>query len=318
MGAMLGKSNREGADSNERQYAALSCSTEDLTERYLALITMLELAESCLGSEAVRQHVDESLNMLLKRCMNHEVIVKLVDNRVFVGRFRALSSDRLKIGLEDAYNRDMPLTDGAPDSKKLAFQVKEVADIRSVDEGRKWAPPFLHVLENSVKASERLTRPDSTVNLSVEEEDSSEPVYDILQDRFVVGRAFTDGTHGTLRFGFDRMNGRRVAVKISNARSSNRIKNECAVYESLKHRELAQWNAFPHLLWHGKRENQHLIVMQLLGPSLKSFFAHCDYYLPLKHVFLLGEQMVRLLETFHAFGWLHRDLKPDNFVMGKY
>lgn len=53
MGAVVGKINMEGADSNGRQYAALSSSSDDSTERYYALIMMLELAESCLVCDAL-------------------------------------------------------------------------------------------------------------------------------------------------------------------------------------------------------------------------------------------------------------------------
>lgn len=55
--------------------------------------------------------------------------------------------------------------------------------------------------------------------------------------------------------------------------------------------------------------------MELLGPSLEKLFNHCRRKFTLKTVLMLGEKMIRRVEYMHQMCHLHRDLKPDNFVI---
>lgn len=55
--------------------------------------------------------------------------------------------------------------------------------------------------------------------------------------------------------------------------------------------------------------------MELLGPSLEKLFTFCRRKFSLKTVLLLGDQMVRRIEHLHQMCHIHRDLKPDNFVI---
>ncbi|KAI9496405.1 kinase-like domain-containing protein [Zychaea mexicana] len=56
--------------------------------------------------------------------------------------------------------------------------------------------------------------------------------------------------------------------------------------------------------------------MDLMGPSLESLFEMCDKSFSLRTVSILGLQLLRRLKFIHSKGILHRDIKPDNIVMG--
>lgn len=43
----------------------------------------------------------------------------------------------------------------------------------------------------------------------------------------------------------------------------------------------------------------------------------CGGRLSLKTVLMLGVQMLERIKYLHDFGFLHGDIKPDNFLMGK-
>ena len=58
------------------------------------------------------------------------------------------------------------------------------------------------------------------------------------------------------------------------------------------------------------------MVMDLLGPSLEDLFTFCKRKFTLKTVVMLGEQMVQRLEYLHNNHFIHRDMKPDNFLVG--
>jgi casein kinase 1 alpha len=68
--------------------------------------------------------------------------------------------------------------------------------------------------------------------------------------------------------------------------------------------------------WFGQHGGYNVLVMDMLGPSLEDLFNFCSCRFTLKTVLMLVDQMIGRLEFIHMKNFIHRDIKPDNFVMG--
>ncbi|KAH7909017.1 kinase-like domain-containing protein [Hygrophoropsis aurantiaca] len=89
------------------------------------------------------------------------------------------------------------------------------------------------------------------------------------------------------------------------------LKQESKVYKTLMGGPGVPW-----IMWSGKQGDYNVLVLDMLGPSLEDLFKMCNRHFTLKTVLLIADQLISRLEYIHSRDFVHRDVKPANFVMG--
>lgn len=134
----------------------------------------------------------------------------------------------------------------------------------------------------------------------------------LVGGKYKLGRKIGSGSFGELYLGVNVQTGDEVAVKLESVKT----KHPQLHYESKLYMLLQGGNGIPHLKWFGVEGEYNAMVIDLLGPSLEDLFNYCNRKLSLKTVLMLADQLINRVEYMHSRGFLHRDIKPDNFLMG--
>lgn len=141
--------------------------------------------------------------------------------------------------------------------------------------------------------------------------------YKIINEQYII---FKDNIIGTGSFGkvFYGMNIERTknfAIKIekSNIKSSV-FSQELDIYNSLKNVK-----DFPKIHWSGEYKEYKVMILDLLGPSIDKFLKICpSKKFNLETTLNLGGQMIERIQLFHENDFIHQDIKPNNFLLGKF
>ncbi|CAM0881409.1 unnamed protein product [Alopecurus aequalis] len=131
-------------------------------------------------------------------------------------------------------------------------------------------------------------------------------------NKYRLGRKLGSGSFGEIYLGTNVQTNEEVAIKLENVKT----KHPQLLYESKLYRILQGGTGISNVKWFGVEGDYNVLVMDVLGPSLEDLFSFCNRKLSLKTVVMLADQMINRVEFIHSKSFLHRDIKPDNFLMG--
>uniref|UniRef100_A0A8B9W695 non-specific serine/threonine protein kinase n=1 Tax=Bos mutus grunniens TaxID=30521 RepID=A0A8B9W695_BOSMU len=134
----------------------------------------------------------------------------------------------------------------------------------------------------------------------------------IVGGKYKLVRKIRSGSFGDMYLAINITNGEEVAVKLE----SQKARHPQLLYESKLCKILQGEVGIPHIGWYGQEKDYNVLVMDLLGPSLEDLFNFCSRRFTMKTVLMLADQMMGRIEYVHTKNFIHRDIKPDNFLMG--
>jgi serine/threonine protein kinase len=124
------------------------------------------------------------------------------------------------------------------------------------------------------------------------------------------------GSYGDIYYAVDRSTREVLAAKLERT-------NQRRPHLPLEHdlyRKLSGAVGFPTVYWYGTEGVYNILIMQCLGPSLEDLVSKRHKrggYFSLQTVLKIADQALQRLSYVHAQGYIHRDIKPDNFLVGR-
>ncbi|XP_041787708.1 casein kinase I-like [Anopheles merus] len=124
---------------------------------------------------------------------------------------------------------------------------------------------------------------------------------------------FDAGGCGTVLVGSHARSKQPVVMKMA----SKEVDRLLLATERRIYARLQKARGWPRLIDAGTYRKRDVLVLERLGPSLQDLLNLCGGRFGLKTVSQLALQLLDRLETFHELGYVHRDLKPDNVLLGR-
>ncbi|KAL9095693.1 MAG: hypothetical protein Q9165_002125 [Trypethelium subeluteriae] len=128
-----------------------------------------------------------------------------------------------------------------------------------------------------------------------------------------VGKKIGEGSFGVIFEGTNLLNNQQVAIKFEPRKSdAPQLRDEYRTYKIL-----VGCPGIPNVYYFGQEGLHNILVIDLLGPSLEDLFDHCNRRFSIKTVVMVAKQMLSRVQTIHEKNLIYRDIKPDNFLIGR-
>jgi len=135
-----------------------------------------------------------------------------------------------------------------------------------------------------------------------------------INNKYILLEKIGVGSFGSIYKGENIRTKEKVAIKIEDIRNETKLlKNESIIYTHLQKNNSNI--GIPQFKWFGKDELNYYMVITLFGDSLQTIKNEKQFF-SLPFTLQIGIHILNILRNIHDCGLIHRDIKPDNFLLG--
>ena len=135
----------------------------------------------------------------------------------------------------------------------------------------------------------------------------------LIFSKYLIRKKIGKGSFGIVYQGVNTSTNEKIALKVE-----KREKNQQGTLENEAMRLVyLQGEGIPKVYCYGNNQSHNLLVEELLGKSLEDIFNSYGKPFSLKTVCVLGIEMIKRIQSIHQKYYIHRDIKPDNFMTGR-
>lgn len=87
-------------------------------------------------------------------------------------------------------------------------------------------------------------------------------------------------------------------------------------YEWTAYNAIGGIHGFPRVHYKGRQGDYFIMVMDMLGPSLWDVWNNKSHIMSVEMVSCIAIEAICILEKLHSKGYVHGDVKPENFLLG--
>ena len=133
----------------------------------------------------------------------------------------------------------------------------------------------------------------------------------VTYDDFKRGEFLGEGGYGAVYAGEVKKTGLQVAMKFEFADIGKPyLTREANAYHSLSH-----VSGIPRMYWYGVISRCRVLVIDRLQCTLEEKCSLASHFFPLETIMDVALQSLKILQEVHDTGYVHRDVKPDNFMV---
>jgi serine/threonine protein kinase len=133
----------------------------------------------------------------------------------------------------------------------------------------------------------------------------------LINDRYKLKKRIGSGTFGLVFSATNVNTNETVAIKLEPTAQVDTLTHEAAVLM-----KLSGIPGIPNLRYYGVPDHNRYMAIDLLGKSLQTVSSEYKKSVPVGIVGMYAKQMVQIIWAVHEKGFVHRDIKPPNFMIG--
>ncbi|KAJ3286737.1 casein kinase I [Rhizoclosmatium sp. JEL0117] len=137
--------------------------------------------------------------------------------------------------------------------------------------------------------------------------------HNVVGMHYKVGKKIGEGSFGMVYEGVNVINNQPVAIKFEPRKTDvPQLRDEYRTFKIL-----AGSVGVPNVYYYGAEGLYNVLCSDMLGPTLEDMFDLCKRKFSIKTVCMTAKQMITRVQTVHEKNLIYRDIKPENFLIGR-